>query len=120
MHSPAPVLAHPIESDQGPVLVTIEYQVRSQHRRDFLSALDRLAHERGRDGAYAWGIFEDTAKPGRFIETFLVESWLEHLRQHQRVTNAGRVLQERVHRLLEGTPIVTHLIATEREQDDGI
>jgi MFS family permease len=120
MHWPAPVLAHPIQSDQGPVLVTVEYHVRSQHRRGFLSALDRLAHERRRDGAYAWGIFEDTAKPARFIETFLVESWLEHLRQHERVTNADRVLQERVHRLLEGTPIVTHLIAAELDQDHGL
>src|SRR5436305_12180725 len=29
-------------------------------------------------------------------------------------------IQERVHRLLEGTPIVTHLIAAEREQDPAM
>jgi hypothetical protein len=32
------------------------------------------------------------------VETFLVESWLEHLRQHDRVTNSDRLLQEVVHR----------------------
>jgi hypothetical protein len=98
--------------------VTVEYQVRSQHRRAFLTALDRVANERRRDGAYAWGLFEDTATPGRFIETFLLESWLEHLRQHARVTNADRVLQERVHLLLEATPAVTHLITADGDSEE--
>jgi len=111
MHWPNPVLAHPIEEDRGPVLVTVEYRVRSPHRRAFVTALERVANERQRDGAYAWGLFEDTATPGRFIETFLLESWWEHLRQHERVTNADRVLQRPVHVLLDGTPEVTHLFA---------
>jgi hypothetical protein len=34
------------------------------------------------------------AKRGRFLETFIVASGLEHLRQHQRVTNADRVVQD--------------------------
>lgn len=114
MHWPAPVLAQSIDGDRGPVLVTVEYRVLPEHRAAFMTAMDRMEHERRRDGAYAWGVFEDTAEPGRFVETFVVESWLEHLRQHERVTNADRVLQERVHRLLEGTPVVTHLIAAER------
>jgi len=117
MHWPAPVLAQSIDGDRGPVLVTVEYRVLSEHRAAFIAALERVEHERRRDGAYAWGVFEDTAEPGRFVETFVVESWLEHLRQHERVTNADRVLQERVHRLLEGAPVVTHLIAADRGRE---
>ena len=84
-------------------------------RRPFLAALDRLGPERRRDGAYRWDVFEDTADPSRFVETFLVDSWLEHLRQHERVTNADRLLQTQVQLLqLEGTPKVTHMIAAER------
>jgi hypothetical protein len=96
------------------VLVTVEYRVDSPNRDAFLAALDRVARERRRDGAYAWGVFEDTAVEGRFLETFLVESWLEHLRQHERVTNADRVLEETVRRFqTEGTPKITHFIAAE-------
>jgi hypothetical protein len=73
-------------------------------------ALHRLRKERLRDGAYRWGIFEDTGDPGRFLETFLVESWTEHLRQHERVTNADHVLQQYVSGLLTGEAKVTHLI----------
>ena len=68
--------------------MTIEYHIDPKNREPFLHALGRYARERRRDGAYDWGIYEDPAEEGRFIETFLTDSWLEHLRQHQRVTKA--------------------------------
>jgi len=111
MHWPTPIVTQEVEDDRGPVLVTVEYRINLKDREAFLTALERLAHERRRDGAYSWGLFEDTAEEGRFLETFLVESWLEHLRQHKRVTNADRVLQEHVHHLVRDKPKVTHLIA---------
>ncbi len=115
MHWPTPVLSHDIERDRGPVMVTVDYQIRPENREAFLAALDRLAHERRRDGAYAWGVFEDAAQEGRFLETFLIESWLEHLRQHERVTNADRIVQDAVHRFhIKGKPKVTHFVAAER------
>ena len=116
MHWPAPIVAHDVEQDRGPVLVTVEYRIDPQDREPFLAALEKLGHERRRDGAYAWGVFEDAAVEGRMVETFLVNSWLEHLRQHERVTNADRVLQDAVHRFhIDGTPKVTHLIASETD-----
>ena len=109
---PAPVVSRSIEGADGPVLVTIAYRLaRAEDRQSFLSALDELQHERLRDGASSWGIFEDTSQSGRFLETFLVASWTEHLRQHQRVTHADYVLQEQVIELLEGEPEIAHFIA---------
>lgn len=113
MHWPAPIVTQEVEDDWGPVLVTIEYRINPKNREAFLIALERVAHERSRDGAYTWGVFEDTAEQGRFLETFLVESWLEHLRQHERVTNVDRMLEEQVHIFACDTPKVTHLIAAE-------
>jgi MFS family permease len=114
LHWPTPVLAHDVEADRGPVLVTVEYKIDPRERASFLLALEKLGRERRRDGAYRWSVFEDAAVEGRMVETFLVESWLEHLRQHERVTNADRVLQEMVNQFhLEGVPKVTHLVAAE-------
>jgi MFS family permease len=114
MHWPEPVVAGEIEQDRGPVLVTVEYRIDPKDREPFLAALEKLAQERRRDGAYAWGVFEDAAERGRMVETFLVESWLEHLRQHERVTQADRLLQDTVHRFhKDGEPKVTHLIAAQ-------
>jgi MFS family permease len=114
MHWPAPLTAQPIEHDRGPVLVTVEYRIDPSDREPFLETLARLEHGRRRDGAYAWGVFEDAAQEGRIIETFLIESWMEHLRQHERVTKADRLLQEEVRRFdRSGNPKVTHFIAAD-------
>jgi len=116
LHWPTPVVAGAIASDRGPVLVTVEYRLAAgQDRGRFLSLLERLGHERGRDGAYAWGLFEDTAEPGRFLETFLLESWLEHLRQHSRVTKADRLLQDHITQLLDAVPSVRHLLTAQAD-----
>ena len=113
MHWPAPLVTDTVEDDAGPVLVTIDYRVDTDSRDAFLEALHKLSRERRRDGAYAWGLFESTAEPGRFLETFLVESWIEHRRQHQRITEADRELQNIVHELVRGEPAVTHFIAAQ-------
>ena len=111
MHWPQPVLAQPVENDAGPVLVSVEYHIDPRDREAFLALLLHLARVRRRDGAYRWGVFEDTAHRGRLVENFLVDSWLEHLRQHQRVTRADRALQEQLRRLTREEPRVTHYIA---------
>jgi hypothetical protein len=113
MHWPTPVVAEDLEERAGPVMVMVEYRSAVEDRHSFLVALERVAAERRRDGAYAWGVFEDAAEPGCFVETFLVESWLEHLRQHERVTKADRLLQEQVQRLLLQPEKIRHLVSAE-------
>ncbi len=117
MQWPAPIVSQEVKGSYGPVLVTIDYRIADEKNREsFLAAIERLRHERLRDGAYRWGIFEDTDEPGRFLETFLVDSWLDHLRQHERVTNADYVLQQSVYALLKEAPKVTHFIAPARDE----
>ena len=92
-------------------MVTIEYRIDPGSRASFLSALARYGRERRRDGAYDWAVFEDPAEQGRFVETFLTDSWVEHLRQHQRVTKYDRTLEDAVLRFqIGGKPKTTHLI----------
>src|SRR6267154_1822268 len=91
----APVLAETPEPDSGPVLVTIEYRVQPDKRAEFVTAMQALREMRRRNGAYFWELFHDSADPARFIECFMDESWLEHLRQHERVSVADREIQQR-------------------------
>jgi MFS family permease len=111
MHWPEPVLAGATPADAGPVLVTVEYHVSAAHRAALLAGLRQVGHERRRDGAYAWDLFQDAAHPERVLETFLVDSWVEHLRQHQRVTQADRVVENQLRQLLREPPRITHYIS---------
>ena len=117
MHWPAPIVAEDLEERVGPVMVTIEYRISVKDHDAFLAALERVAAERRRDGAYAWDVFEGSAEPDRLVETFLVESWVEHLRQHERLTEADRVLQEQAQRFLLKPATITHLIAAEQGRE---
>ncbi|MDJ0950638.1 MAG: MFS transporter, partial [Alphaproteobacteria bacterium] len=96
MHWPEPVVSQERDQDRGPVMTMVEYDVAPEQTPDFLAALQELSEARRRGGAFAWGVFEDAARPGRFIEYFMEPSWLEHLRHHQRVTEEDRRLQERL------------------------
>jgi quinol monooxygenase YgiN len=113
MHWPAPMAAGEVEPDRGPVMVTVEYRIDPKDAAAFLDALRTLADARRRDGAFAWGIFEDVAVPGRYLEYFMEDSWLEHLRHHDRVTQSDRAAQELVHTYHRGadSPRVTHFLA---------
>jgi hypothetical protein len=111
MHWQAPILSGDVERTRGPVLVAISYQIAPQDTAAFIAAISALSHARRRDGAFNWGVYEDVAVPGRFVETFSLDSWSDHLRQHERVTQADRQQQEIVNRFQVGErPQVTHLV----------
>ncbi len=100
------------DAEEGPVLVTIEYSVIPKWTQEFVDAMHGYGRIRRRDGAYWWGIFRDTEASDRYLETFLVNSWAEHLRQHERLTQADRELEGRIGGYLAADPVVRHLIDT--------
>lgn len=112
MHWPEPALAEPVANDRGPVLILIEYKIARADRDSFLTALHRLSAARRRDGAYAWGVAEDSVDPELIMEWFMVESWAEHLRQHRRVSHADADVQAEVMRFHRGDapPVARHCI----------
>lgn len=90
----APQLVIEPHPDQGPVLITIEYQIRPEDYAAFTRAIHRVREMRMRNGAIRWGIFQDTRQPDRFVETFVVDSWLNFLRQRERFSAPDRALRD--------------------------
>ena len=109
-HWGKPMVVGDIDPNQGPVLVTAEYEVESKQSDEFLEALHIFARVRRRDGASRWGVYRDTEHPSHYVETFIVESWAEHLRQHERLTGADRQLEENVGRFELKAIQVRHFI----------
>ena len=99
--------------DKGPVRVEVEYRVDPLQAHAFVEAIHDLEPIRRRDGAVMWAVYQDPGQNGRYVESFIVESWLEHLRQHERATVGDRAVQERIQRfhIAGAPPSVTHLIA---------
>jgi predicted MFS family arabinose efflux permease len=106
----APEVAMAPEAQDGPVLVSVRYRVRKESAAAFAEAMNDVRAVRRRDGAYAWGLFRDLDDDASFVESFLVESWDEHVRQHGRATVADHDVEARVKPFLDGAPEVSHLI----------
>jgi MFS family permease len=111
-HWRMPVIPDDLELglESGPVLVTVEYVVNRDHASEFLKTVHRYERIRRRDGASRWGIYRDTEHPDLYLESFIVPSWAEHLRQHERFTRADRALEERISSYILTEPKVRHLI----------
>ncbi len=108
----APVPGAETDLHDGPVRISVEYQVPLERYAEFSHAIHELRGVRLRDGAIRWGIFRDAVNPERLNETFLMESWLDYLRSRERVTAADRVIRDRVYLLHQGPelPVVSHQI----------
>ncbi|HNG50327.1 MAG TPA: MFS transporter [Plasticicumulans sp.] len=103
LHWPMPLAeGTAIEHDRGPVLVTVEYEIPPAHAAAFVQAMQAMARVRRRNGALSWGLFQDTDRPQRWVEYFIDESWLEHLRHHGRITHADAEIEARVRALHSG------------------
>jgi MFS family permease/quinol monooxygenase YgiN len=112
-HWPEPIVMIDAEPQEGPAITIMEYRIDPKTAEEFLQAMKEIKRIRQRDGAIRWNILRDTADPERYVETFVTESWAEHLRQHERVTGEDREAEQRAQAFHLGPqpPKITHLIA---------
>ncbi len=109
---PDPHLVGASETD-GPVQVTIEYRPTPGREQELVEALHKGRHARRRTGAISWRVWRDAADPGRVLEQFVVGSWEEHLRQHERVSVRDEQRLQDVTAMTDPSrpPTVTHWLA---------
>ncbi|QCP59353.1 MFS transporter [Pantoea sp. SO10] len=110
---PLPVLE--IRHDRGPVMVSYHYQINRSDAHSFAVCMQDMRRVRRRGGALNWSLYEDMLQPDMFVETFVVGSWMEHLRQRERYTMNDQKIQNRVLAFHQGTaaPEVRYLVAPE-------
>lgn len=111
---PEPQLVFDPEPDSGPVMVETVYSIAPEHEDAFLEAMAQVRLSRLRTGATRWTLYRDGEKARTFVETFVVPSWEEHLRQHRdRLTGADRDFDAQARGLSDPPPQTSHLIAVE-------
>ena len=108
-----PVPALDIHHDRGPVRVSYEYLIRPEDAKGFTHCMQDMRRVRRRGGAMNWSVYEDILQPGIFVETFVVGSWMEHLRQLERYTMNDQKIQTRVYAFHQGdkVPQARYLVA---------
>jgi len=113
LYWPTPELAVKVEPHREPVMVQIEYRIDPVRADDFVILMHESRRNRLRNGALSWELFQDAAEPGRFIEYYVDGSWVEHMRQHERVTAHDHALwkRKRSFHIGDEPPRVSHFIA---------
>jgi MFS family permease len=103
------------KATDGPVQVTVEYRPRPGLERDLVEALYAGRHARRRTGAVSWRVWRDAVDPGHVLEQFVVGSWEEHLRQHERVSLRDQQRLEQISSMTDPSrpTTVTHWLAPE-------
>jgi MFS family permease len=112
-HWPVPVITDELDQERGPAMVTVEYRIDPSRSAEFREAMRKVSLERRRHGAVYWHVYVDAEDPARHVEVFIVASWLEHLRQHERVTVSDRDVEEvaRAFHVGDSPPLVSHYVS---------
>ena len=102
-----------VSHERGPIMVIYEYQIEADDVYEFVVSIQEMRRVRQRGGALSWSVYEDIQRPGIFLETFVIGTWIEHLRQQERHTVNDLLIQSRVHAFHRGSelPKARYLIA---------
>jgi hypothetical protein len=94
-------------------MITVDYRIDPSTIEGFVDAMSDVRELRLRDGAVRWELYSDPGDPGRYQELFVLESWAEHLRQHERLTAADKEVLQHCHSFHRGGPRheVSHWLA---------
>ncbi len=110
-------MLHPPHPDDGPVAITIDFQVESVNRARFLELMRGVRLMHLRNGAFSWRLDEDLSECHFFRLEMLVASWSEHLLQHERITKEEQSNFEKAWSLdvRPDGPAVKHYISVNKE-----
>jgi len=117
----APELAIEPKMSDGPVRILIDYYIDAENYNEFVHAIHEMKNVRLRDGAMRWGIFQDANDARHLTETFIMESWIDYLRQRERFTASDLTIRDRVFSLHRGVepPRITHTIYAKERADEN-
>jgi hypothetical protein len=78
------------EPKDGPVLVTIEFQLDRSRGSKFVGLMREVRLIHLRNGAFSWQLFEDPTRFNTFRIEMMVPSWTQYLLQQDRMTKADQ------------------------------
>lgn len=103
----------------GPVVVSIQYEVTDAERTAFLESMRAMRRSRLRSGASRWELYRVGEDQHRYVEQFEVPTWEEHERQHQgRLTADDQAIEDAAFAHVTGSPRTQHLLPAAAQVPD--
>ena len=88
-------LTHVPRPHDGPVSITVEFEVNRKLGSDFIGAMREVRLIHLRNGAFSWRLHEDLERFNTFRLEMMVPSWNEHLLQQERLTKTEKATLDR-------------------------
>jgi MFS family permease len=109
---PTHLSVEPTRSD-AQTLVTIEYRFDPKLCDEFEHDMRELGRALKSEGMAYWELFQDPADIGHYIEIRIADTWIDHMRQHERVTKNVELMEDGIRTLLKDAPqpVISHYIA---------
>jgi hypothetical protein len=99
----SPELISTLHRYQGPVSITVEFNIDWARRREFVSLMREVRLIHLRNGAFRWGLHQDLGRSNTFRLEMIVPSWTYHLLHLERVTKAEEKILRKAWSLHVGT-----------------
>src|ERR1700731_1774674 len=88
-------LTHVPRPHDGPVSITIEFEVDRKQGSDFIKVMREVRLIHLRNGAFSWRLHEDLERFNTYRLEMMVPSWNEHLLQQERLTKTEQATLDR-------------------------
>lgn len=99
------------------MLVSVQYKALPGQANELITQLRDARFARRRTGATRWRAWQDAEDSDRILEQFVVASWIDHLRQRERMTRRDQNRFDRIRALTDsGTPTTATHWLTARTQ----
>jgi predicted MFS family arabinose efflux permease len=110
-------LIHIPHAHDGPIAVTVEFEIGHKNGRDFLNALREVRLIHLRNGAFSWRLHEDLGRMNTYRIELTVPSWTEYLLEQERLTKDEKAAIDKAwaFHVGENPPEVRHFLCVNRE-----
>jgi hypothetical protein len=100
-------------NNEGQALVTIDYKIDPKLSEEFEKDVLKLGTILKGEGMSYWKLFQDPADSSHYVEIRIADTWIDHMRQHERVTKNVKLMEDSIRALLKDCPqpIVSHYVA---------
>jgi MFS family permease len=99
-----------LDATAGPVQVRILRHAAPGREAELVAAVASVEKLRRRTGAIGWSCWRDAEDPARVVEEFLVASWEDHQRQHERITVRDRARLDAIAACTDREPVAEHWV----------